>query len=176
MTTRIESYRFEDEFLKKVLESDVWKRLSASEDLNWSESLIDKYADQWNWKDLSENVTIPWTEDLIEKYKHLIHWKNLTWSIFVPYPINRSKNAGIMGKSNEEVSLLLRKFSDYWDWKEISSHAELNFTPELIQAFANKWIWKELIDTDFYYFRNLIRECFVNEFQISVWKTSFGSV
>jgi hypothetical protein len=30
--------------------------------------------------------------------------------------------------------------------------------------------------SDFYYFRNLIRESFVNELQISVWETSFGVV
>ena len=146
-TTRTENYRFEDEFFKKVRESDVWKKLSSSEDLNWTKSLIDKYVDQWNWEDLSNNRNIPWTVSLLEKYKELIHWNHLTSTIFYCYS-KRFRNNGIDTRSNEVFTELLRKFSEYWDWKFISRYAELNFTPELIESFANKWDWKELINND----------------------------
>ncbi|MEI7502986.1 MAG: hypothetical protein WCJ61_06850 [Paludibacter sp.] len=145
MNANYDSSRFENEFLKKMRESDVWKKLSRSEDLIWSEGLIDKYADQWNWEELCENGRIPWTESLIEKYKNRIHWANLTSTIFCRYS-RRYLFGGVEANSKVDASSLLRKFSDFWNWENISSRAELNFTPELIETFANKWVWKELID------------------------------
>lgn len=144
MIANYESSRFEDEFLKKMRESDVWKKLSESEDLNWTEALIDKYANQWDWEGLCNNRNIPWTESLIEKYKNRIHWENLTNTLFRCYP-RYLRLSSIDIKSNDEVITLLKKFSDYWNWNKISRQAELNFTPELIDSFTNKWVWKELI-------------------------------
>ena len=82
MHSKKETHCFEDELLKISSESDVWKKISAREDLNWSETLLDSYADQLDWEMLSENVSIPWTESLLEKYLNRIHWERLPSNTF----------------------------------------------------------------------------------------------
>jgi len=110
MNTKKGSLCFEDEFLKLVGESDVWKKLSASEVVNWSESLMDKYADHWDWRLLSENTSIPWTEGMLQKYKSRIHWERLPSTLVNCFlHQNRMKYSNSGNGDELDISSLLSK-------------------------------------------------------------------
>lgn len=51
----------------------------SNENIDWTESLIDKYLDKWDWKYLSRNPKIKFSLRQLEKYKENIDWY---WSFF----------------------------------------------------------------------------------------------
>ena len=135
MTTRNELQSFEEEFIKRIRVNDVWKKLSASSELPWSEKLIEQYADKWDWTELCENKSINWTSEMIEKFDARIDWSAFTDSIAALY----FKDSRIIDWN------LIKRFEQKLDWKSISRIAK-NITPEIIEQFIDKWDWKELIE------------------------------
>ena len=81
MNTRNEMQSFEEEFFKRIRENEAWRNISGSDDIPWSEKIIDKYADKWDWTKLCGNHAINWTKDMIEKFKSRIDWDELSETI-----------------------------------------------------------------------------------------------
>jgi len=135
MNTRNELQSFEDEFFKRIRENEVWKAISKSNDIPWSEKIIDKYADKWEWTELCRNHNIRWTVDMIEKFKSRIDWNTLSETV-LGTPFREAKSIDWS---------IIRKFDSFWNWKALSLNAA--YIPiDIVEQFLDKWDWKELID------------------------------
>lgn len=121
----MEKINFSDGVIAQMMESEAWKALS--EDLNWNESQLEKYADKLDWENVSTNNNIFWTASMIEKFKNRINWRGLSESIDL-----KSVSAD-----------LLEKYSDRWDWSSISNNT---LTLPIIDRFADRLDWSKIID------------------------------
>jgi len=131
------SQNFEMEFIDSIKERDAWKKISANEEIPWSEKLISKYADQLEWNELSENTSINWTVEMLEKYKNRINWDGLSESRFDSY----------YGPTNYNVWSLIKPFVLHWNWTKLSK-CRCNIPTDIVAEFADYWNWKELINND----------------------------
>lgn len=118
----------EDFFMQNAVDEDAWRDLSS--ELNWSETLLEKYRDKIDWKELSKNRNTLWTISILEKYG-----ERLDWHIFSYY-------------ADESVLTVdfIEMFKEKWDWYELSRNANLPLTDEILQKFADKWVWNEIIN------------------------------
>ena len=55
----MEIKKLNDDFMQRIVDEDAWKELSG--ELNWSESLFEKYKDKVDWMTISQNSQILWT-------------------------------------------------------------------------------------------------------------------
>ena len=62
--------------MQQVATEQAWKNLS--EDLKWTESLLEKYSDKVDWKEISSNKHITWTIPMLQKFSKKIDWKVLS--------------------------------------------------------------------------------------------------
>ena len=65
-----------DEGMLQMLTEEAWKYLS--EDLEWTETLLEKYADKVDWKAISENRNVFWTVPMLKKFSKKVDWKVLS--------------------------------------------------------------------------------------------------
>ena len=121
-----------NEFMQHIADEGAWKILSN--ELSWTEQLLEKYEDKIDWNELSENSGILWTIPMLKKYKHSINWDKLSEyankSVFTEHCIEAFKD-----KSN---------------WNELSNNRCI--TNELLDKFVEKWNWEAVIDSYFILF------------------------
>lgn len=118
---------------------DKWRKDFEYADIEWNESLIEKYSDKWNWDKISSNQKIFLSEKIIEKFSHKLNFK----AISERYVINEGylTNAELTPK-------LLKKFKDSWDFTKLvqSSFLQLDFS--VIELLKDKLDWTYLISND----------------------------
>ena len=120
-----------DEGMLQMLTEEAWKYLS--EDLEWTETLLEKYADKVDWKAISENRNVFWTVPMLKKFSKKVDWKVL------------SGNANRVWFTNAH----LEAFKDKWDWNEVVYHFPLS--DAMIEKYADYVDWTMLIGADRYY-------------------------
>ena len=135
MTTSNGAQTFDEDFLKRIRENYAWKNISGSDQIPWSEKLIDANADHLDWFELSGNKNIPWTIELIEKYKSRIDWNELS----------RAVSSWNSRGSNAINWDLFEKYGSLWNWHILSGNIGF-ITEEKLAKYAGNWDWKELID------------------------------
>lgn len=116
------------DFMEKAMEDAVWKELS--EELAWSESLMERHKENIDWTKVSKNRNILWSLSMLENFKNILDWNILS------------------GSSAEHLFSLgnLEKFEKYWNWSELSQNSSIKFNFQLIDHFVDNWVWKELIN------------------------------
>ncbi len=135
MTTSNGTQTFDEDFLKRIRENYAWKNISGSEQIPWSEKLIEANADHLDWFELSGNKNIPWTNDLIEKYKSRIDWNELSRAV-----------SYVFGRGSKAINWdLIQNYESFWNWHLLSENIG-HITEEKLTKYAGKWDWKQLID------------------------------
>ena len=137
--------------MQQVLKKEAWKYLS--ENLKWTESLLEKYAEKVDWKEISYNDNIYWTIPMLKKFS-----RKLDWSVL-------SNHADRMWFTYEH----LETFKDRWDWKELSGNSDLPI--ETIRKMADYIDWKALIDCR--YRDDIFSMEFLKEFEERIPASSF---
>ena len=116
-----------DDFMSQLIDEQAWKELSQN--FQWSEQLLEKYADKVDWHEVSGNNNMLWTASILEKFKKRIDWRRLS-------------GANHQGLFNAEI---LARFEQYWDWHELSDNSGLVLSYELLDKFIERWDWSEII-------------------------------
>jgi hypothetical protein len=114
-----------DEFMQHIATEQMWKELS--ENFQWTEALLEKYADKVDWKEISCNHRIQWTIPMLQKFAKKLDWSSLSAS------------------ADEDwfTEVHLETFKDKWDWEKISRYVK--FTTELIDKYIDYIKWSDLI-------------------------------
>lgn len=90
---------------------------------------IETYIDLWNWKELASNPKLDWNDNTIfELFRE--NGDGGIWSII-------SEKAPI-----ESIKSVIEKYSDYWNWTELTKRFDDNFIKEKIEYFT--WDFEEL--------------------------------
>lgn len=130
-----------DEFMQHIATEQMWKELS--ENFQWTEALLEKYADKVDWKEISCNHRIQWTIPMLQKFAKKLDWSSLSAS------------------ADEDwfTEVHLETFKDKWDWEKISRYVK--FTTELIDKYIDYIKWSDLIGCSGYpeTFRNSDIDC-----------------
>jgi hypothetical protein len=121
---------FNEDFFATMREVSIWKLLSEDRDFIWTEALIDRYQNKIDWERLSGNRNVYWNASMLEKYKNKIDWNELS----------RRGNNRLFSAEN------LRKFSLKWNWKELSSNDDVDWTMEKVEEFKDFIDWGEFIN------------------------------
>ena len=114
-----------NEFMQRIADEGAWKELSN--DLCWTEQLLEKYQDKIDWNELSENRNVLWTIPMLQKFKHRINWDKLS----------RYADEKVLTENCIET------FKEKWNWSELSDNSVI--TNELLDKFADKWDWEDII-------------------------------
>ena len=117
-----------NEFMQKIMNEEAWKELS--EDLNWSEAMLEKYQDKVDWNEISENSNIRWTVPMIQKFKSRINWESISENI----------------DEKTMTESILETFKDKWNWHKLSSNERLSLSYDLLDKYADLWDWEEIIN------------------------------
>lgn len=106
-----------DEFMQHIATEQMWKELS--ENFQWTEALLEKYADKVDWKEISCNHRIQWTIPMLQKFAKKLDWSSLSAS------------------ADEDwfTEVHLETFKDKWNWEKISRYVK--FTTELIDKYID---------------------------------------
>ena len=130
-----------DEFMQQVATEQAWKNLS--EDLQWTESLLEKYSDKVDWKEISSNKPITWTIPMLQKFSKKIDWKALSECVDEDWFTEAHMEA----------------FKDKWDWTEISS-SDFLISSGLIDKYIDYVDWPVLIGEGRYYHSEIQSDIF----------------
>ena len=122
----MEIKKLNDGFMQRIVDEDAWKELS--DELNWSESLLEKYKDKVDWMTISQNSQILWTIPMLKKYQNRINWEILS----------RYANESVL------TAQCIETFKDRWNWSELTRNNIV--TPELLEKYADRWEWESVID------------------------------
>ena len=136
--------KLNNELMQHILDEAAWGKLS--EELAWSEQLLEKYEDKVDWKEISGNNSILWTVSMLDKFKRKIDWIELSRRI----------------NSSAITPFIIEKFKEYWNWKELSSNTNIKLSYELLDCYVERWDWAEIIDR---YRENLFDEEFLYRYQ-----------
>ena len=115
-----------DDFMQRIVDEDAWKELSG--ELNWSESLLEKYKDKVDWMTISQNSQILWTISMLKKFQNRINWEILS----------RHADESVLTEQCIET------FKDRWTWSNLTRNNIV--TPELLEKYADRWDWESVID------------------------------
>jgi hypothetical protein len=118
----------DDEFLRCMMTAEAWKEIS--EEISWTEPLLEKYQDKIDWEAISGNSDILWTIPMLTKFKRQIHWDTLSSAL--------NEKCAIMS--------LLRAFKQQWDWHKLSMNSAIKLTNEFLETFKDYIDWSEVID------------------------------
>lgn len=149
----MEKINFCEGVVAQMMENEAWKELSG--EINWNESLLEKYADKLDWENVCRNSNIFWTVSMIEKFKSRINWRVLSESIDM--------------KSISPA--LLEKYSDKWDWNSIS---ENNLDLSIIEKFSDRLDWSKIID-NWSISDDICTEDFVKKYQDRIPASRFNN-
>lgn len=117
-----------NEFMQHIAEEDAWKKLTN--EIHWSEAMLEKYEKKIDWKELSERRDILWTIPMIQKFRHRLNWDSLSGNI-----------------SEESLTdECIATFAERWSWSELSRNSNLNLTDELLEKYADNLDWEIVID------------------------------
>jgi hypothetical protein len=124
--------RFDDEFIKKQIETFDWD----FEELSYKEielvtsllSNLNLKEKGWDWNYLSKNLPDKFIEDHIEDFP---------WDFYV---ITESKNEVFKNTFIKYRDKLETLISKNWNWKLISEEINLNFLHKNISGLASKLI------------------------------------
>lgn len=141
----METTNLSNEFMAKMLEKKAWEELSN--ELMWTEQLLEKCRGKVDWTEISKNCNIVWTVPMIEKFKDCIDWDELS----------RSCNEHLF------TTELLERYKNRWNWRELSHNSSLPLTDELLEQFADRWDWGEIIDC--YSRDEMYDAAFLNKYQ-----------
>lgn len=133
------------DFLSQMIEEGAWQELS--DELQWTESLLEKYQNKVDWDKVSSNNNILWTASMLEKFKNRINWERLS----------NYGNKALFSVDN------LERFQDYWNWKELSNNSDVQYSHELLEKFADKWDWSEIINN--YNIDDCLNEDFLERYE-----------
>ena len=115
-----------NDFMQRIADEGAWKELSN--ELSWTETLLEKFQDKIDWQELSGNRNILWTIPMLQKFKHRINWDKFS-------------------RCADEKTLTencIETFKEKWDWSELSNNYSI--TNQLLEKFADKWDWESVID------------------------------
>lgn len=116
-----------NDFMQLIADEGAWKELSN--ELSWTEALLEKYQDKIDWQELSGNFNVLWTVPMLQKFKNRINWEKLS-------------------RCADEKTLTencIETFKDRWSWSELSGNRSIN--SYLLEKFADKWDWESVIDS-----------------------------
>lgn len=150
--------RFDDEFIKKQIETFDWdfEELSYKE-IELVTSLLSNLnlKDRgWDWNYLSKNLP----DDFIEK-----HIDNFTWDFYLITEIKSNILRNLLSKgskSNSEYTRIL--LSKSWNWKFISDKFDINFLYSQISSLAERADWQTLLNR-FFINKELTEKCLNDE-------------
>ena len=115
-----------NDFMQRIADEGAWKELSN--ELCWTEALLEKYQDKIDWQEVSKNRNILWTVPMLKKFKHRINWDLLS----------RYAEENVLRENIIEI------FKEKWNWGELSGNDYIN--NQLLEKFADKWDWESVID------------------------------
>ena len=117
-----------NDFMQHIADAEAWKELSN--EVNWTEALLEKFQDKVDWQEISESSRILWTIPMIQKFKNRLNWDAFSDRI------------------NEEslTEECIQTFAEKWNWSKLSGNSDLSLTEELIDKFIDRWDWKEIIE------------------------------
>lgn len=136
--------KLETEFLSQMVEENAWRELS--EELQWTEGLLEKYQNKVDWDKVSASDNILWTSSMLETFRHRINWHELS----------KVECKSLFSMDN------LERYQNCWDWRELSDNSGVSFSYELIEKYADRWDWSALISN--YNINELLNEDFLNRF------------
>ncbi len=133
--------RFDDEFIKKQIETFDWD----FEELSYKEielvtsllSNLNLKEKGWDWNYLSKNLPDKFIEDHIEDF---------LWDFYV---ITESKNEVFKNTFIKYRDKLETLISKNWNWKLISEEINLNFLHKNISGLASKLNWDTVLNRFF---------------------------
>ena len=64
-----------DDFMSQLIDEQAWKELS--QDFQWSEQLLEKYADKVDWHELSDNSGLVLSYELLDKFIERWDWSEI---------------------------------------------------------------------------------------------------
>ena len=131
-----------NDFMQRIADDGAWKELSN--ELSWTEALLEKYQDKIDWQELSENIHMLWTVPMLQKFKHRINWDKLSRC----------------ADENTLTDNCIETFKEKWNWSELSGNSSIN--AQLLEKFADKWDWELVINS--YYRNNLFSNVSAIEF------------
>ena len=114
-----------NDFMQRIADEGAWKELSN--ELSWTETLLEKFQDKIDWQELSGNRNILWTIPMLQKFKHRINWDKLS-------------------RCADEKTLTencIETFKEKWNWSELSNNYSI--TNQLLEKFVDKWDWESVI-------------------------------
>lgn len=145
-----------DDLIEKYFNKWDWGALSVNRALPWSQEFIEKYNDKFYLLDLASNIGLRENGVLIDIEKDL---DLSSINGFVPYYTRKNSNVHDYTppiniwdylsycpsiKWNEDLIL---KFSNKWDWAQISKNKSIPWSKFLVEKFFNKLDWSLLSDT-----------------------------
>ena len=122
----MEIKKLNDDFMQRIVDEKAWKELSS--ELNWSETLLEKYKDKVDWMKISENNQILWTIPMLKKFQNRINWEILS----------------IYADKSVFTEICIETFKDRWNWSKLTR--KIIVTPELLEKYADRWDWESVID------------------------------
>ena len=122
----MEIKKLNDDFMQRIVDENAWKELSS--ELNWSETLLEKYKDKVDWMKISENNQILWTIPMLKKFQNRINWEILS----------RYADKSVF------TEICIETFKDRWNWSTLTR--KIIVTPELLEKYADRWDWESVID------------------------------
>lgn len=124
--------QLDDEFMQNVLDTEVWKTLSAK--AIWTETLLEKCQEQVDWDELSENSEILWTIPMLQQFQNFLDWDTLSEHI-----------------NKDSLTLeLIEAFEDRWNWYNLSNNYDFILTDEILKKYANHLNWERIINRSTY--------------------------
>lgn len=146
--------RFDDEFIKKQIETFDWD----FEELSYKEielvtsllSNLNLKEKGWDWNYLSKNLPDKFIEDHIEDFP---------WDFYV---ITESKNEVFKNTFIKYRDKLETLISKNWNWKLISEEINLNFLHKNISGLASKLNWHTVLNR-FFINEELTAKCLNDE-------------
>ena len=114
-----------NDFMQRIADEGAWKELSN--ELSWTETLLEKFQDKIDWQELSGNRNILWTIPMLQKFKHRINWDKFS-------------------RCADEKTLTencIETFKEKWNWSELSNNYSI--TNQLLEKFVDKWDWESVI-------------------------------
>ena len=144
----------------------LFRKLSESENWEWTLEFIAKHADQLHWKALSYNYELPWCNDLLELYVDKWDWSGITCLILRMEKKNSDATSELVSyvwqnfvdkldwkiicKERQIDDEFLRKYAEYINWDAISANHNLIWNRQFIETHSAFINWQVFSESSFY--------------------------
>lgn len=125
-------YRFNSKQVqcyKNILDN---KLLLSNTFIEWNSEILKQFKSKEDWELLSLNESVFKNVRLIDEFYDLIHWKDPNQGLFFTIANNRG-----LPWSYE----LIQKYSDSWDYYQMSYNVDIPWTENLIDEHIDEWDW-----------------------------------